>query len=83
MRRQLTSVFGSTEHADEALKLLLAHLVSIGFGDQKQGRLRDFLLRGIRSAAKSRVNELPENERPEINLGIRDFGVQRVVVLLA
>lgn len=68
MRRQSTSILGSTEHADEALKLLLGHLVSVGFGEHKQGRLRDFLLRGIRSAAKSFVNELPENERPPLNL---------------
>ena len=68
MRRQLTSILGTTEHADEALKLLLSHLVSVGFGDQKRGRLRDFLLRGVRSAGKSRVAESPENERPEINL---------------
>jgi hypothetical protein len=68
MRRQLTELLGSTEHADEALKLLLTHLVTVGFGDQKQGRLRDFLLRGLRSAAKSRVSELPENARPTLNL---------------
>lgn len=68
MRRQLTSVLGSTDQADEALKLLLAHLVSVGFGEHKQGRLRDFLIRGIRSAAKSRVAEMPENERPQLNL---------------
>jgi hypothetical protein len=68
MRRQLTSVFGSTEQADEALKLLLGHLVSAGFGDHRQGRLRDFLLRGIRSAAKALVNEMPENKRPDLNL---------------
>lgn len=73
MRRQLTEVLGTTEHADESLKLLLAHLVSVGFGDQKQGRLRDFLLRGIRSAAKTRVNELPETERPELNLDSLTF----------
>jgi hypothetical protein len=53
MRRQLTEVLGSTEQADEALKLLLAHLVSVGFGEHKRGRLRDFLLRAIRSAAKN------------------------------
>lgn len=70
MRRQLTSILGSTDYADEALKLLLAHLVSAGFGDQKQGRLRDFLLRGIRSAAKSRVAEFSEKERPDINLDV-------------
>ena len=68
MRRQLTAILGSTEEADEALKLLLGHLVSVGFGEHKQGRLRDFLLRGIRSAAKSRVGEMPESNRSAISL---------------
>ncbi|MGI9473706.1 MAG: hypothetical protein ACR2NZ_19345 [Rubripirellula sp.] len=68
MRRQLTAMLGSTEQADEGLKLILAHLVSVGFGDQKQGKLRDFLLRGIRSAARTRANEIPEDKRPELKL---------------
>lgn len=68
MRRQLTDVLGSSQHADEALKLLLAHLVSVGFGEHKRGRLRDFLLRGIRSAAKNRIAEIPEAERPQVEL---------------
>jgi len=67
MRRQLTGVLGSSEQADEALKLLLAHLVSVGFGQHNQGRLRDFLLRGIRSAAKNLVAEIPIDQRPEFN----------------
>ncbi len=68
MRRQLTAVMSIEGHADNALKLLLGHLVSVGFGDHKQGKLRDFLLRGIRSAAKSANNELPEANRPELKL---------------
>jgi len=68
MRRQLTEVLGSTDRADAALKLLLAHLVSVGFGEHKQGRLRDFLVRGIRSAAKNLVAELPKDQQPEFNL---------------
>ena len=64
MRRQLTSLFGSTSEADEALKLLLTHLATAGFGEHKRGRLRDFLLRGIRSAAKTRVEEAPADDRP-------------------
>lgn len=67
MRRQLTDVLGSSHYADEALKLLLAHLVSVGFGEHKRGRLRDFLLRGIRSAAKNCVAELPEGQRPVVD----------------
>lgn len=68
MRRQLTAMLGSTEQADEGLKLILAHLVSVGFSDQKQGKLRDFLLRGIRSAARTRIKEIPEEQRPDLNL---------------
>ena len=68
MRRQLISMLGNEEQADEALKLLLAHLVSVGFGEHKRGRLRDFLVRGLRSAAKTRVSDMPEAERPELNL---------------
>lgn len=68
MRRQLTQVMSTEPLADNALKLLLAHLVSAGFGDHKKGRLRDFLLRGVRSAAKTAVNELPEEKRSTLSL---------------
>ena len=68
MRRQLTEIMGSTKEADESLKLLLAHLVSAGFGEHKRGRLRDFLVRGIRSCAKARVAEMPEDKRPTLNM---------------
>jgi hypothetical protein len=68
MRRQLVDILGSGSMADDSLKLLLGHLVSAGFGDQKQGRLRDFLLRAIRSAAKTRVADMPEEKRPKLDL---------------
>ncbi len=68
MRRQLIALLGSEELADESLKLLLAHLVSVGFGEHKRGRLRDFLVRGLRSAAKTRVNDMPEGTRPTLDL---------------
>jgi hypothetical protein len=68
MRRQLIALLGSEQQADEALKLLLAHLVSAGFGDYKNGRLRDFLVRGLRSAAKSRLSELPKDETSHVDL---------------
>ena len=68
MRKQLTSTMGSDAEADECLKLLLAHLVAAGFGDFKQGRLRDFLIRGVRSSAKARLAEMPEPKRAKINL---------------
>ena len=67
MRRQLAVLLKSTEQADEGLKMIIAHLVSAGFGDQEHERLRDFLLRSIRSAARKRLKEIPENKRPEID----------------
>ena len=70
MRRLIAEMSGSHKVADDALKLLLAHLVSAGFGQHKQGRLRDFLLRGVRSAAKNAVADLPEAKRPSLNLDI-------------
>ena len=63
VRRQLLAILGSSDHADECLKLLIAHLVSVGFGEYKKGKLRDFLIRAIRSTAKTRLAELPENQR--------------------
>jgi len=80
MRRQLTEMLGSTERADEALKLLIGHLVSVGFGDHKQGRLRDFLLRAIRSASKLLVSELPGGERAQIELGSLNLESKQWVV---
>lgn len=67
MRRQLAVLLKSTEQADEGLKMIISHLVSAGFGDQKHDRLRDFLLRSIRSAARKRLKEIPESKRPEID----------------
>ena len=68
MRRQLVEVLGSSEKADSALKLLLAHLVSVGFGEHNHGRLRDFLLRGIRSAAKNCLDQAENGKALSENL---------------
>ncbi|MEM9828602.1 MAG: hypothetical protein AAF958_18590 [Planctomycetota bacterium] len=68
VRRQLTDVLGSTEAADGSLKVLLAHLVSVGFGEHRQGRLRDYLLRALRSAARMRSGEGNGNGKLEANL---------------
>ncbi len=68
MRRQLTATLGSVNEADEALNLLLTHLINAGFGEYRQGRLRDFLVRGLRSAARARLNELPEDQRAKTRL---------------
>jgi hypothetical protein len=68
MRRQLSLVLGSKIEADEALKILLAHLVQAGFGDHRKGRLRDFLVRGVRSCAKARMAEMSEPEKQKVDL---------------
>ena len=57
MRKQLTSIMGSESEADQALRILLTHLVSAGFGEHRKGRLRDFLSRAVRSCAKARLSE--------------------------
>ena len=68
MRRQLAAMLGSTKQADEGLKMIIAHLVSAGFSDQKHERLRDFLLRSIRSAARNRLKEMPVSDQPDIDV---------------
>lgn len=60
MRRILIQSLGSPAEADEALRKLLSHLVSAGFGKHRRGRLRDFLIKGIRSAAMNRISSMPE-----------------------
>ena len=60
MRRILIQSLGSPSEADEALKKLLTHLVSVGFGKHRRGRLRDFLLKGVRSAAMKRISAMSE-----------------------
>ena len=67
MRRQLTEMLDSAEQADEGLKMIIAHLVSVGFGDQQHDRLRDFLLRSIRSAAYNRLKGIPVSDQPDID----------------
>ncbi|EMI27651.1 hypothetical protein [Rhodopirellula europaea] len=58
MRRLLTDVFGSESDADRALAILISHLVKAGYSGHAKGRLRDFLILGLRSAAKARVTEI-------------------------
>lgn len=57
MRDQLLQWLGDESLADECLRRILNHLVAQGFGGRARGRLRDFLLRAIRSAAKTLVAE--------------------------
>ena len=67
MREQLIPWVRSQPLADECIRRLVAHLVAKGFGDQGKGRIRDFLMRGIRSAAKSAIADIPEAKRPKID----------------
>jgi hypothetical protein len=67
MRDQLIQWTSSEAIADESLKRLITHLVAQGFGSNGKGRIRDFLIRGIRSAAKSVVADLPDQKRPAID----------------
>ena len=61
MRRLMMDVSGSEREADRALAILVAHLVKAGFSGHDKGRLRDFLIRGIRSAAKARFDEVKQD----------------------
>lgn len=61
MRRLMMDVVGSEREADRALAILVAHLVKAGFSGHDKGRLRDFLIRGIRSAAKARFDEVKQD----------------------
>lgn len=57
MRRLMIDVTGNEQEADRALAILVTHLVRAGFNGHDRGRLRDFLVRGIRSAAKATYDE--------------------------
>lgn len=61
MRQLMIDVVGSEKEADRALAILVAHLVKAGFSGHNKGRLRDFLIRGIRSAAKARFEEVNQD----------------------
>lgn len=69
LRRQLIEIFDSDQEADEALKLLFNHLLTAGFSGHNRGRLRDFLVKAIRSAAKARWKQRPESSLGELELG--------------
>ncbi len=60
MRAVAEAWLPTTEDADEAITALLQHFVKAGFGKQDHGRLRDYLLRGVRSAGKLRLAAKPE-----------------------
>lgn len=69
MRKLLTALMGSEQEADQALRILLTHLVSAGFGEHRKGRLRDYLARAVRSCAKARMTELGTLEEQKDRLG--------------
>ncbi len=66
VRRQLIALLGSEDEADEGLGLLISHLVKAGFGDRSGVRLRDHLLKAVRSATRAclkRRNTAPWNQQ--------------------
>jgi len=65
MRRLMIQACGSEVEADRALAILIAHLVKAGYGGHDKGRLRDFLVRGIRSAAKAQFEEATQQLETE------------------
>ncbi len=67
MRGQLIEWLGDEKLANDSLTLLIGHLVTEGFGTSCRGLARDFLIRGLRSAAKAKIGLLPESVRPEID----------------
>jgi len=67
MRELVIQAAGSETIADESLKRLISHLVAQGFGVNGKGRIRDFLMRGIRSATKSVVAEVADEKRPSVD----------------
>lgn len=67
MRELLIQAVGSEAVADESLKRLISHLVTQGFGANGKGRIRDFLMRGVRSAAKAAIADVPEAKRPAVD----------------
>lgn len=67
MRRLMIDVTGNEQEADRALAILVTHLVRAGFSGHDRGRLRDFLVRGIRSAAKATYDEsVQRSEKNEL-----------------
>jgi len=67
MRQQLIHWTDSETIADASLQALISHLIAQGFGPHGRGRMRDFMIRGIRSAARATVAEIAENKRPSID----------------
>lgn len=72
MRRLMMDVVGGEKETDRALSILVAHLVKAGFSGHDKGRLRDFLVRGIRSAAKARYDEAVAEGRQNESLDLAD-----------
>ncbi|WP_255716157.1 hypothetical protein [Rhodopirellula halodulae] len=65
MKRLLVDVLGNEKDAERALAILISHLVKAGYSGHDQGRLRDFLILGLRSAAKARATEVETQAKQE------------------
>lgn len=61
----MIDVTGNEVAADQALAILIQHLVKAGYGEHNKGRLRDFLVRGIRSAARAQSTQTLEKQISE------------------
>jgi len=72
MRGQLIETLGNESLGEHALTLFIGHLVSKGYGSHSHGRLRDYLMRGMRSGAKVTLSKLPAEKRPNVDLGSLD-----------
>ncbi|EMI58163.1 hypothetical protein [Rhodopirellula sallentina] len=72
MRRLMMDIVGREKEADRALSILVAHLVKAGFSGHDKGRLRDFLVRGIRSAAKAGYDEALKDRGKNDSLELAD-----------
>lgn len=68
MRAMLIEAVGSEPLADRTLTLFLQHLVSKGYGNARPGRLRDYLIVGLRSALNVSLQRLPADQiHPDVN----------------
>lgn len=77
MRRYLIHRLGSESLSDHALTLFIGHLVQRGYGHLGQGRLRDFLTRGMRSAAKVAVARAEAPQTPHDDPDQREAGADQ------
>ncbi|MEM9364752.1 MAG: hypothetical protein AAGD07_02075 [Planctomycetota bacterium] len=57
VRKLMIEMAGDAADADRAIVILISHLVKSGFAEHGHGRLRDFLVKGVRSSLKALVDQ--------------------------